>query len=57
MHPRGDVLTKRFYFCKMFENKNEAKTPLSSLGEFGLIEHLSKGFSLQQKSSKVGIGR
>lgn len=31
-------------------------TPLSELGEFGLIEHLSKSVKLYHKSSRKGIG-
>ncbi len=38
----------------MFENKN--RTPLSDYGEFKLIEHLTKNFSLTQKSSLKGVG-
>ena len=44
------------YFCQMIEDKNQKKTPLSELGEFGLIEHLTKNFTLSQKSSLTGIG-
>lgn len=40
----------------MLENKNQSRTSLSDLGEFGLIEHLTKNFSLNQKSSLKGIG-
>ena len=40
----------------MLENKNQPRTSLSELGEFGLIEHLTKNFSLNQKSSLKGIG-
>lgn len=32
------------------------KTPISEYGEFGLIRHLTKNFSLNQKSSVVGVG-
>ena len=44
------------YFCLMFEEKNIAKTPLSSLGEFGLIERIAAQFPLKNKSSIKGIG-
>jgi thiamine-monophosphate kinase len=37
----------------MFENA--ARTEISSLGEFGLIEHLSKNFSIQN-NTQLGIG-
>ncbi|MGB0198630.1 MAG: thiamine-phosphate kinase [Flavobacteriaceae bacterium] len=40
----------------MFDNKNQAKTPLSDLGEFALIDLLTKDFSLQQPSSEKGVG-
>ena len=32
------------------------KTELEKLGEFGLINHLTNGFQIQNKSSKKGIG-
>lgn len=35
---------------------NEQRTEISSLGEFGLIEHLTKNIELQNASSVVGIG-
>ncbi len=35
---------------------SEKHTPLSHLGEFGLIDHLTKNFALQQESSVYGIG-
>ena len=38
----------------MFENKNT--TPLSELGEFGLIDHLTKTFPLIHPSTHMGIG-
>lgn len=40
----------------MIEDKNQSKTPLSSLGEFGLIEHLTSHFSINNSSSILGIG-
>lgn len=40
----------------MEENQNEQFTPLSKLGEFGLIEHLTQRFPLRNSSSIVGIG-
>ncbi len=40
----------------MLENKNNAKTDISELGEFGLIEHLTKNFKIQQKTTAKGIG-
>ena len=35
---------------------SEKHTPLSSLGEFGLIDHLSKSFEIKQDSTLKGIG-
>ena len=40
----------------MFEDKNEQRTPLSELGEFGLIQHLTSMVELQHTSSIKGIG-
>ncbi len=40
----------------MLENKNQERTSLEALGEFGLIEHLTKGFKIKQKSTLKGIG-
>ena len=40
----------------MFENKDDSRTPISSLGEFGLIDHLTKHFSIQHESTVKGIG-
>ncbi len=40
----------------MIEDKNQDRTTLDKLGEFGLIEHLTQHFSLQHKSSEKGIG-
>src|SRR6185295_3262646 len=39
----------------MFENK-ENRTELGSLGEFGLIEHISKAIKLKNPESIKGIG-
>lgn len=39
----------------MFENKGSL-TPLSTLGEFGLIDHLTKNIKLTQKSTQLGVG-
>jgi len=35
---------------------SEARTEISSLGEFGLIEHLTKNIELQNASSILGVG-
>ena len=40
----------------MLENKNTQFTPLSNLGEFKLIEHLTKHFTVKNKSTIKGVG-
>ncbi len=40
----------------MFENKDQSRTSLSELGEFGLIDHLTKNFSIQHPETVKGIG-
>ncbi|MDD3877540.1 MAG: thiamine-phosphate kinase [Bacteroidales bacterium] len=40
----------------MIEDKNKTLTNISSLGEFGLIDHLTKEIKPINKSSLVGIG-
>ena len=40
----------------MIEDKNQQRTQLSDLGEFGLIDHLTKNFKIKQKSTIKGIG-
>lgn len=40
----------------MLEDKNQQRTSLEDLGEFGLIEHLTKNFELNQESSILGVG-
>ncbi|WP_347373432.1 thiamine-phosphate kinase [Aequorivita sp. Q41] len=40
----------------MFDNKENSKTGIDNLGEFGLIDHLTKNFKLKQKSTVKGIG-
>lgn len=40
----------------MIEDKNPQRTPLSSLGEFGLIEHLTQQFKITQETTIKGIG-
>jgi len=40
----------------MLENKDQTKTNLSELGEFGLIKHLTKYIQLTHKSSVKGVG-
>ena len=40
----------------MLEDKNQNKTSLSDLGEFGLIKHLTSNIKLQHSSSYKGVG-
>lgn len=40
----------------MIEDKNQARTDLSDLGEFGLIDHLTKNFKINHSSTVKGIG-
>ena len=40
----------------MIEDKNQQRTDLNSLGEFGLIEHLTKNFKIKHSSTLKGIG-
>lgn len=40
----------------MFKDPTSKKTNLETLGEFGLIDHLTQKFELHQKTSKLGIG-
>jgi len=40
----------------MIEDKNQQRTPLTALGEFGLIDHLTVNFKIKQQSTVKGIG-
>jgi len=40
----------------MLKDKSQQRTSLSELGEFGLIEHLTKNFKIHQKSTVKGVG-
>ena len=40
----------------MIEDKNPQLTTIAQLGEFGLIEHLTKKFQFKQASTIKGIG-
>ncbi len=40
----------------MIEDKNTSRTPISELGEFGLIDHLTRNFKITQKTTDLGIG-
>ncbi len=41
---------------KMIEDKNPQRTSLSQLGEFGLIDHLTKNFDVKNASTLKSIG-
>ena len=40
----------------LLEDKTPKRTPISELGEFGLIEHLTKNISIQNASTIKGVG-
>ncbi len=40
----------------MIEDKKKSRTSLSELGEFGLINHLTQNFSIQNKTTVKGVG-
>jgi len=40
----------------MLEDKNQARTSLAELGEFGLINHITKHFKISQKTTLKGVG-
>ena len=40
----------------MIEDKNQQRTDLNTLGEFGLIEHLTKNFEIKHKSTVKSVG-
>ena len=44
------------YLCGMLEDKNQARTSLSELGEFGLINHLTKHFKIAHTSTVKAVG-
>jgi len=40
----------------MLEDKNQERTSLETLGEFGLIDHLTKHFEIKQSTTVKGVG-
>ena len=40
----------------MLEDKNIPKTPIATLGEFALIETITKDFTIHDPSTQIGIG-
>ncbi len=45
-----------FYGMSILEDKQPKKTPLSELGEFGLIEHITANFESKNSSTICGVG-
>lgn len=46
----------KYYWKSMFENRKNKPTSIAELGEFGLIDHLTKDIQLHQKSTIQGVG-
>ena len=44
------------YLCKMLEDKNQSRTSLEQLGEFGLINHITKHFKISNTSTVKAVG-
>ena len=40
----------------IFNNTKTARTPISNLGEFGLIEHITKAFKIDHPTTVKGVG-
>lgn len=40
----------------MFDSKSPGRQPVSELGEFGLIKHLTKHFKISQQTTAKGVG-
>ena len=40
----------------MIEDKSPQRTPVENLGEFGLIDFITKNFEIEQDSTITGIG-
>jgi thiamine-monophosphate kinase len=40
----------------LLEEKSQNTTPISELGEFGLIDHLTKNIKIKNKSTVKGVG-
>ena len=41
---------------QFFDKKEETRTPISDIGEFGLIEHLTKDIKTNNINTIKGIG-
>ena len=44
------------YLCSMLEDKNQSRTSLEQLGEFGLINHITKHFKISHKTTVKAVG-
>lgn len=44
------------YLCRMIEDKNQKRTSLSELGEFGLIDYLTKNVKIKHATTIKGVG-
>lgn len=40
----------------MFDNKDNSRSSIEQMGEFGLIDHLTKNFKIRQETTVKGIG-
>jgi len=64
LEPKGEnenfklshIVTQALSNLDMLEDKTPQRTPLSQLGEFGLISHLTKNFDVNQASTLKSIG-
>lgn len=64
LEPKGEnenfklshIVTQALSNLDMLEDKTPQRTPLSQLGEFGLISHLTKNFDVKQASTFKSIG-
>jgi thiamine-monophosphate kinase len=64
LEPKGEnenfklshIVTQALSNLDMLEDKTPQRTPLSQLGEFGLISHLTKNFDVKQASTLKSIG-
>ena len=50
------LFSRCVYLCKMLEDKNQSRTSLAELGEFGLINHITKHFKVSHKTTVKAVG-
>lgn len=55
-HRTLDCLPLLSKFHPMFGPKDESRTPLSSIGEFPLIDHLTSPFKIHHEETVLGVG-